>query len=444
MKKKALTTAVLNRVAACKKAIINSLSGDATELRDTLLALFDELENAEEEFDINQFKSEIESIIAKYSDVPEATADAIAKAVDGVLKRVQNSLPADERLTPAVKNQIAAAIFRSHDKVDAKNAVARVLAKNGIEGLSFEASVDYVIEWKMEDLNPLFAKLKRTMLSKFFYGEINHLDKDQIAHGWLKTKEGEKLIQQLSVEGKRIEVDYIYKRQQFAFKDLDEIEQAGQLTQFLGMISRELDAQIVNGIVTTILVGDQVNDADDKIRTFESIGTKTTSDLFTRVIKSSDAALTTYLTSIGVGNNTPAVSQRMAALKYVRDEIHNPYGKEVVAVMSRRVLSELSPRIVAAGGDFVFRSKEEVAAELGVDDIFLTDVMPDSLAPGEANKAAVIFMIPDGYWYKEVKSVDVAYPTYEKNVQNLQKERNAGGGIHDLLSTAVYIVEAGE
>ena len=48
MKKKALTTAVLNRVAACKKAIINSLSGDATELRDTLLALFDELENAEE------------------------------------------------------------------------------------------------------------------------------------------------------------------------------------------------------------------------------------------------------------------------------------------------------------------------------------------------------------------------------------------------------------
>ena len=422
-----------------KKQVINTLSGDAAELRDALIALFDELANQEEEFDINQFKSEIETIVAKYSDVPEATANAIAQAVENVAKRVQNALPKDERLTAAIKNQIASAIFKSHDKVDCKNKVQEVLTANGISGLEFEAAVDYVIDWKMEDLNPLFAKFHRTLLNKFFYGEISLKEAAEIAHGWLKTNEGEKLVQELTVHPKKIDTDYVYKRIQFAFSDLDEIEDAGQLTQFLRMISKELDMMIVNTIVMAVLVGDNVNDAANKIVTFESIGTKTVSDLFTIVVDSDNADLAAYMLEINAAS-APAVSQKLAALKFTRDQIHNPYGKEVVAVMSRKALSELSPRIVAAGGDFVFRSKEEIAAELGVDDIYLTDLMPDTLGEGEATETKVVFLIPDGYWVKERKAIDVAYPTYEKNVQNLQKERNIGGKIHDLLSTAIYRV----
>lgn len=441
MKKKALSNAVLDKIKAARRSVMNTLSGDASDLRDALVALFDELEASEEEFDINQFKSEIEAIVAKYGDVPEATANAIAKAAEGVLARIKNAMPASEKLSPAVKNQIAAAILKSHDKVDAKNSVNAVLTKNGIEGLSFEASVDYVIDWKIEDLNPLFAKLHKTMISKFFYGEIDFAQVNQFAHQWRKTNNYDKLIQELTTRPKAIDTDYIYKRQQFAFKDLDEIEEAGQLTQFLQMISRELDLVIVNAIVIAILVGDTTNTNDDVISVFETIGIKTTSDLFTTVVGSGDTNLAAYLTSIGA-SSAPAVSQSMAALRYTRDKIYNPYGKEVVAVMSRGVLSELSPRIVAAGGDFVFRSKEEVAAELGVDDIYLTDVMPATLTPGSAAKAAVVFMIPDGYWYKEKKAISVAYPTYERNAQNIQKERNIGGKIHDLLSTAVYRVAA--
>lgn len=437
MKKKKLTTDIINKMQSVKKQVMNSLSGDASELRDALIALFDELENAEDEFDINQFKSEIESIVAKYSDVPEATANAISKAVENVMKRIENSLPKSEQLTPAVKNQVAAAILKAHDKVDAQNRVKDVMVKNGISGLEFEAAVDYVVDWKIEDLNPLFGKLHKTMLSKFFYGEVDFADKDQIAHGWLKTNEGEKLIQQLTANGKRIDNDYIYKRQQFAFKDLDEIEQAGQLTQFLSMISKELDLMIVNAVVTAILVGDSVNASTDKIYTFETIGTKTASDAFTTVVTNSDADLAAYLTSIDA-SNLPPVSQRLATLRYVADQLWNPAGKEVLAVMSKRVLSSLAPRVIASGGDLVFRTKDEIAAELGVSDIFVTDVMPKTLDTEDAAKAGVIFIIPDGYHYKEVKAIDVAYPTYEKNVQNIQKERNMGGGIRDLYSTAVY------
>ena len=440
MKRKVYSEQIINRLMTAKQKVQNTLSGDASELRDALVALFDELANREEELDINQFKSEIEKIVAEYSDVPAATADAITKAIENAVKRVQNAIPASEKMTAKAKNAIAAAILKAHDKVDAVNKANAVAVENGISGLEFEAVVDYVVDWKIEDLNPLFAKLHKTLINKFFYGEIDLKQAAQIAHGWQKTNEGEKLIQQLTANKKSITTDYVYKRQQVAFKDLDDIEQAGQLAQFLSMISKELDLMIVNACVIALLIGDQVNDADNKVRTFETIGTKTTSDLFTTVVADDDADLSAYMTAIDA-SSAPQVSQRLAALKYTRDKIHNPNGKEIVAVMSRGVLSSLSPRVVAAGGDFVFRTKEEIAAELGVDDIYLTDVMPATMEQGEANSVPVIFMIPDGYWYKEDKAIDVAYSQYENNVQNLQKERNIGGAIHDLLSTSIYLVK---
>lgn len=433
MKKVKFKAANAASLQAAKKKIQNSLSDVSEELKEALLTVIETLESDEHEYDIDEFKSAVEEIVAKYDNVPEATANAIAKAVESTMARVQNALPNNEKLTQPVRNQIAAAIFRSHDKDDAKLAVNAVLTKNGITGLEFNEVVDYVVDWKVEDLNPLFKKLHRTMVSKFFYGEISLAVADNIAKGWLKTNEGEKAIQQLEAKGKSFTTDYVYKRQQVSFKDRDEIEQAGQLANFLNMVSKELDLMIVNACVNAILVGDNVNSEQDKVHTFETIGTKTETDAFTTVVNVNDAELLAYLTSV-TETDTPQRSKLLAAARYTRDQIFNPSGKEVVAVMSRQALSLFSPHVVAAGGDLIFRTKEEVAAQLGVDDIYLTDVMPSQV---DAEGALVIFMIPDGYWYKEVKSIDVAYPTYEKNVYNLQKERNIGGAIHDLASTAI-------
>lgn len=438
MKKKKLSAEVINKIAVVKRQVINTLSGDASELRDALLALFDELANQEEELDINQFKSEIEKIVAQYSDVPEATANAIAKATENVLKRINSFMPADSQLTPKVKNEIVSAIFHSRDKINVQDNIKAVLVKNSITGLSFDGLTDYVITWKVADLNPLFAKLHPTMFSKFFYGEIDIKYAAQAAAQWdrtlAKNSSVEKLVQQLTASAKKITTDYIYKRQQFALADLDDIEAAGQLTEFLAMVSKELDTMIVNAIVMTILIGDQAHGGgNDSITTFEEIGTKMTSDSFTTVIYRNNVDLAQYLNEVGVTGSTPQPSVHMATLQYVRNCIYNPQGKEVVAIMNRSTFNTLTPRLLASGGDFVFRTKEEVASELGVDDIILLDIMPDWTKP-----SSVIFMIPDGYHYKEVKTLDVAYPSYEKNVQNIQKERNMGGAIHDLYSTAVY------
>ena len=67
---------------------------------------------------------------------------------------------------------------------------------------------------------------------------------------------------------------------------------------------------------------------------------------------------------------------------------------------------------------------------LGVDEIYVTSL---AIVP-------TVFL-PDGYWIKEKNTISVSYPTWEHNVQNWQKERNMGGGVHDLKSVAFPVTE---
>ena len=113
------------------------------------------------------------------------------------------------------------------------------------------------------------------------------------------------------------------------------------------------------------------------------------------------------------------------------DEVKNPNGRRKVLVLSQTLLTVLSKFLYAAGGSVAYKSKEEMAGTFGVDEIYTTDVLEL-----ETGLHAICF-IPEGYWYNEKKAIDVAYPTYEKNVMNYQKERNCGGAIHDLFSSAV-------
>ena len=81
-------------------------------------------------------------------------------------------------------------------------------------------------------------------------------------------------------------------------------------------------------------------------------------------------------------------------------------------------------------GDTIYRSKEEVAAMLGVDRIYVTD-----------KAIGVVCFIPEEYWVKEKAALQVSYPRYENNVMNYQRERNIGGAVHGLKSVAFGVTE---
>ena len=328
----------------------------------------------------------------------------MANALAEKFKALQNSLPKSEKLTPAIKNQVAAAILRAQNREAVQNAVNAVMVKNGITGLTFEETIDFAINDNWGSSDELFNALRKVPFSKFFYNEQDFAIAKTRAHGWDKDSADEKVIQQLTVTGKTIATQYIYKRQQIAFEDLDSLEESGDTATFLRWINEELDRQIVNAIVA-VMLGDTTHFTD--ITSIESLPGNGTTDVFRTAVTVTDATAVTF-----------------AEARAIADAVATGKGFKWM-VMNQAQLTALSAFVYASGGDTIYRSKEEVAAMLGVDRIYVTDKV-----------ATVICFVPDEYWVKEKAAMQVSYPKYEMNAMNYQRERNIGGAIHGLKTVA--------
>lgn len=420
MKKNFIKVKDFTQLRDIKKKINDTLTGEkSAELKDALVALINELDSSEVEVDEKAFAEQVAELIKDYmadpnAEVPAAVANAIASKVKAIKDQIENGAGSKD-LPLKVKNEIAnAIIFGKANQASIKNEVDKILVENGITGLEFGQTIDYSIATKWEDLNPLFAKLKKTFISKFFYSTQEMNAAALIAKQWDKTSQVEKTIQALTATPKEISTAYAYARQQMNQEDLDDIAEVGQESNFLSWINNELDLQLANTIVMAVLVGDTINDAGKRLNKFETIGTKAATDPFTVVAGP-------------FVPNTPSVSD----IRYMCDKVYNPAGKEKILVIAQTLLTTLSAYKYAAGGDTHYRTIEEMAGQFGVSSIYVTDVL--------SNLAGVhaICIIPDGYWYKEKKTISVSWPNYENNKLNYMKERNVGGAIHDLLSTAV-------
>ena len=398
-------------LTAIKRRVANAFSEKGQEAADAIRALIDELESAEVEVDENVLAEKIQEVLAN-AEPNTKTEEAIANAIAKRMQAITDTVGA-KNLSAAVKNQISAAILRAASKEEVKNAVNAVLVKNDVTGLTFEDVVDYAVVESWGDLNPIFKQLHKTFFTKFFYNGQDVKTATLLAKQWDKSGDTEKKIQEIAVTGKQILTKYIYKRQRAAQEDLDEIEKAGGLTNFLRFINEELDRMIVNTIVMAILIGDNVNELADRVTTFETIGSKKVSDLFTKVLNPEGETVT------------------LKDFRRACDAVKNPNGKRKIAILSTSMLSQISEFKYSSTGTIMYRSTDEVAKQLGVDEVILCDL----LDPAEGIYGIV--MLPDGYWYNEKNAISVAYPKYEENVMNYQKERNIGGAIHDLFSTAV-------
>ena len=398
-------------LTAIKRRVANAFSEKGQEAADAIRALIDELESAEVEVDETALAEKIQEVLAN-AEPNTKTEEAIANAIAKRMQAITDTVGA-KNLSAAVKNQISAAILRAASKEEVKNAVNAVLVKNDVTGLTFEDVVDYAVVESWGDLNPIFKQLHKTFFTKFFYNGQDVKTATLLAKQWDKSGETEKKIQEIAVTGKQILTKYIYKRQRAAQEDLDEIEKAGGLTNFLRFINEELDRMIVNTIVMAILIGDNVNELADRVTTFETIGSKNVSDLFTKVLNPEGDTVT------------------LKDFRRACDAVKNPNGKRKVAILSTSMLSQISEFKYSGTGTIMYRSTDEVAKQLGVDEVILCDLLDP------ADGIYGIVMLPDGYWYNEKNAISVAYPKYEENVMNYQKERNIGGAIHDLFSTAV-------
>ena len=400
-------TSVQSKIAAARKQIKNELTEDAAELRRSLLDLLDELANAEIEVDEEELASRVRELIDAYNrddknEVPAAVANAIAAK----FKALQNTMPSSEKMTPAVKNQVAAAILKAHNKSEIENAVNAVMVKNGITGLTFEETVNFAISESWGNSNRLFSALRKVPFTKFFYTEQDALDSGVIAHGWDKTSETAKEIQAITAQGKTIATQYIYKKQQIAQEDLDDMREHGDEAAFLRWLDDELDRQIINTIIA-VMTG-ALQSAD--ITTIEQLVGLGSTDIFRTAVTNSASAV-------------PDLT--LGDIRALADAVANPYGKVKWLLINQATLTQIAAFVYASGGDTMYHGIDTLKGLIGVDEIYVTELA-----------TLPIVFLPDGYWVKEKNAISVAYPTWEFNVMNYQKERNIGAGVHDLKSVA--------
>jgi hypothetical protein len=394
------------------KAIQNTLSGNAREFADEVVKAFEALEADTAEHDVTALKDEIDKIAAKFAEQDQAVAEKIAKVRESIMGEIRkNTASMKDKFTADVKKEIANALMSKKYKQDAIDAVMAVAKRNDIAGLTFPEIVDYALELKIDEGDFFFENLRKTQRNKFFYGEIDHTDPEQIAKQWDKGSVTAKEVQALVLEGKKIDTKYIYKRQRLAQEDYDASEEAGALASLQRDLRQELRTMVEVGVTRAILIGDTVNPVGQRINTFETIGTKTATDMFTTVLNPEVAGTITVVD----------LARAAAAVKTERKWL----------VMSSNSLLELRQFVYGQGGTVTLKSLEDLAAEVGVERIIRKDYLDG------VDGLHAIVLDPDEYWVKEVKTLDLVYPEYDKNAIVFQYERNMGGAIHGVQSTAV-------
>lgn len=394
----------------------NTLSDDARAMWEEVRAAFEALIEDGQEHTITELANQFEQIKAKYDAQDEEIQNRIQKVRDEVMAMVKDTKNVKDKFTPEVRRNIANAILSAQNLKEVKDNIAAVCASNAIEvrtkrdsvsGLSYAEIIDYALQLKQENNDEIFDALYKTNRSKFFYGELDPTNPANIAKQ--HTKGQQKAEQELAFNGKTLTTAYIYKIQSLAHEDLDDAREAGEEVRLLADIREELMRAVKGLAVRAIMVGDAYNQNGSKVTVFETIGTKTSSDLFTTVVNPAVA-------------NTPTIADVRKTAAKVKTE-------RKWAVITSDLKLTLSQR--PSGADSHFYTDAELAAQLGVDRVIAKDFI------GEVNGLHAVIFDPNEYWVKKKNVIDTAFPEFRDNRQGYIYEINMGGAIHGLESTAV-------
>ena len=394
------------------QGIKNALTGDAKDFADAVLAAFQSMQDDDKEHGVEELTAKVEEIAKNYVSKQDVE-NKIAEVRESILRMVRaNGAGEQSKLTPEIAKQVANAILRSRSHSEAINAIEGVIAKNDLTGITYQGLVDYTLNIKQVDADEVFDALSVTPFTKWFYGELDEKNADQVAKQWDKSQQKgiTKDLQTLALNGKSIECKEVYKMQRIANSDLNAAEEAGQQVQLLASVSGELRKSIKAAAVRAILIGDNVNSGNKQITSFETIGTKKVTDVFTTVLNPEGAEVT--------------LVDLLSTVKAVKSERKWLFITSALEVKLRKML-------YAAGGTATIIGLEDMAKMIGVERV----INKDYLAEEEGLHAIV--MSPDEYRVKIRKTNEVPFPEWKENAQYLLAEMDMAGAIHGIKSTAV-------
>ena len=394
------------------QGIKNALTGDAKDFADAVLSAFQSMADDDAEHGVEELTAKVEEIAGEYVSKQDVE-NKIAEVRESILRMVRaNGAGEQSKLTPEIAKQVANAILRSRSHAEVFAALDGVIAKNDLTGLSYQGLVDYTLNIKQEDADDVFDALSVTPFTKWFYGELDEKNAEQVAKQWDKSQEKgiTKDLQKLALNGKSIECKEVYKMQRIANSDLNAAEEAGQQVQLLASVSGELRKAIKAAAVRAILIGDKVNSGNKQITSFETIGTKKATDVFTTVLNPEGAEVT--------------LVDLLRTVKAVKTERKWLFITSALEVKLRKML-------YAAGGTATIIGLEDMAKMIGVERVINKDYL------AEEDGLHAIVMSPDEYRVKIRKTNEVPFPEWKENAQYLLAEMDMAGAIHGIKSTAV-------
>ena len=396
------------------QGIKNALTGDAKDFADAVLEAFQSFADDDKEHGIDELTEkvkEIESTFASKQDVENKIAE-VRESIMQVVRGGAAGASVENKISGKVVEQVANAILRSRSHSEAINAIEGVMTKNDITGLSYQQLVDYVLNIKQDDADEVFDALNVTPFAKWFYGELNESNADQVAKQWDKASQKgvTKDLQTLALQGKSIECKEVYKMQRIANSDLNAAEEAGQQTQILASAVAELRKSVKAAAVRAMLIGDKVNSGNKQITSFETIGTKKATDAFTTVLNPEGAEVT--------------LVDLLRTVKEVKADRKWLFITSALEVQLRKM-------VYGNGGTATIIGLEDMAKMLGVERVINKGYLANE------NGLHAIVMSPDEYRVKIRKTAEIPFPEYKENAMYLLYEMDMAGAIHGIKSTAV-------
>lgn len=394
------------------QGIKNALTGDAKDFADAVLSAFQSMADDDKEHGVEELTAKVEEIAGNFVS-NQVLENKIAEVRESILRMVRaNGAGEQSKLTKEIANQVANGVLHARTRSEAFAALDGVIAKNDLTGITYQELVDYTLNIKQDDADEVFDALSVTPFATWFYGELDGDNAEQIAKQWDKTQQKgiTKDLQNLAVNGRTITCKPVYKMQRISNDDVFAAEEAGQLTQLLASVSAEERKAIKAGVVRAILIGDKVNTGNKKITSFEIIGTKKATDVFTTVLNPEGAEVT--------------LVDLLRTVKAVKTERKWLFITSALEIKLRKML-------YAAGGTATIIGLEDMAKMIGVERVINKDYLSD-----EEGLHAIV-MSPAEYRMKIRKTLEMPFPEYKENAQYLLSEMYIGGAIHGIKSTAV-------
>ena len=420
--KKEFLSYLKNQLAQNEKLMAqNSISEEDKQILQTAIDSLNETIEAVDALDENN----------EALDALKTTVEELQTGLTAVKEKLNQNKKEETPMENIVENtylksknaihDFANAIRNTRKPEDFANNWAEVLKTNGItitqgseEAFLPQAVLDTLTDiWDRESgwLNDLhFTGAKR------FYCRYNTSDQtveNSRAKGW---KSGSKATQTITVAGKLIEAQFVYK-----IMDLDNKTIWDNDENLINYVLEELVSQILYEIRMAVLVGDgrQANDPY-KIDKIEAIASHTTTDQWVTV---STATANGYL---------------LDDLKSMMIDLKKKEGRKVLVFMSETDLNTLERVQASSESSPVYMEKAYVEAQLGTNvqivttDILGSDFKAIALIPAE------YYMVGDSIFSPKMNQ----WEDFMTNTQYWRFETVTGGAIRGLKSAAVLKANA--